>query len=336
MSPLAASASIDAAASRPLLEVADLVKHFPVRRGLLKRTVAHVRAVDGVSFELAPGETLCLVGESGCGKSTVGRLILRLIDPTAGSVRLNGEDITTLSRSEMRQKRKSLQIVFQDPYASLNPRMTAGRIVGEPIENFGGMTAADRETRVGDLFERVGLRRDAMRRYPFEFSGGQRQRLGLARALALNPSVIVADEPVSALDVSVQAQVLNLMMDLQADLKLAYLFISHDLGVVEHIADRVAVMYLGRIVEIAEKEQLFAAPRHPYTRALLSAAPIPDPKARRERIVLEGDVPSPMTPPSGCHFHTRCPFAFDRCRSESPVLRDAAAGGHRVACHLDA
>lgn len=336
MSPLAASASIDAAASRPLLEVADLVKHFPVRRGLLKRTVAHVRAVDGVSFELAPGETLCLVGESGCGKSTVGRLILRLIDPTAGSVRLNGEDITTLSRSEMRQKRKSLQIVFQDPYASLNPRMTAGRIVGEPIENFGGMTTADRETRVGDLFERVGLRRDAMRRYPFEFSGGQRQRLGLARALALNPSVIVADEPVSALDVSVQAQVLNLMMDLQADLKLAYLFISHDLGVVEHIADRVAVMYLGRIVEIAEKEQLFAAPRHPYTRALLSAAPIPDPKARRERIVLEGDVPSPMTPPSGCHFHTRCPFAFDRCRSESPVLRDAAAGGHRVACHLDA
>ncbi|MBV1694358.1 MAG: dipeptide ABC transporter ATP-binding protein [Hyphomicrobiales bacterium] len=336
MSPLAASASIDAAASRPLLEVADLVKHFPVRRGLLKRTVAHVRAVDGVSFELAPGETLCLVGESGCGKSTVGRLILRLIDPTAGSVRLNGEDITTLSRSEMRQKRKSLQIVFQDPYASLNPRMTAGRIVGEPIENFGGMTTADRETRVGDLFERVGLRRDAMRRYPFEFSGGQRQRLGLARALALNPSVIVADEPVSALDVSVQAQVLNLMMDLQADLKLAYLFISHDLGVVEHIADRVAVMYLGRIVEIAEKEQLFAAPRHPYTRALLSAAPIPDPKARRERIVLEGDVPSPMTPPSGCHFHTRCPFAFERCRSESPVLRDAGASGQRVACHLDA
>jgi oligopeptide/dipeptide ABC transporter ATP-binding protein len=334
MSPLAALK--DASPARPLLEVADLVKHFPVRRGLLKRTVAQVRAVDGVSFELAPGETLCLVGESGCGKSTVGRLILRLIDPTAGSVRLDGEDITTLSRSEMREKRKSLQIVFQDPYASLNPRMTAGRIVGEPIENFGGMTTADRETRVGDLFERVGLRRDAMRRYPFEFSGGQRQRLGLARALALNPSVIVADEPVSALDVSVQAQVLNLMMDLQADLKLAYLFISHDLGVVEHIADRVAVMYLGRIVEIAEKEQLFVAPRHPYTRALLSAAPVPDPKARRERIVLEGDVPSPMTPPPGCHFHTRCPFAFDRCRSESPVLRDAGTGNHRVACHLDA
>lgn len=333
MSSLALSAD---AAAKPLLEVADLVKHFPVRRGLLKRTVASVRAVDGVSFDLAPGETLCLVGESGCGKSTVGRLILRLIDPTAGSVRLDGEDITTLSRSQMRQQRQSLQIVFQDPYASLNPRMTAGRIVGEPIENFGLMSAAERGTRVGDLFERVGLRRDAMRRYPFEFSGGQRQRLGLARALALNPSVIVADEPVSALDVSVQAQVLNLMMDLQADLKLAYLFISHDLGVVEHIADRVAVMYLGRIVEIAEKERLFAAPRHPYTRALLSAAPIPDPKARRERIVLEGDVPSPMTPPSGCHFHTRCPFAFDRCRSESPTLRDAGAGGHRVACHLDA
>jgi oligopeptide/dipeptide ABC transporter ATP-binding protein len=324
-----------ASAPHPLVEVTDLVKYFPVKRGLLKRTVANVRAVDGVSFVLGARETLCLVGESGCGKSTVGRLILRLIDPTSGSVRLAGEDITKLSRAEMRLRRKSLQIVFQDPYASLNPRMTAGRIVGEPLENFSDVSASDRDSRVAELFERVGLRPDAMRRYPFEFSGGQRQRLGLARALALNPSVIVADEPVSALDVSVQAQVLNLMMDLQADLGLAYLFISHDLGVVEHIATRVAVMYLGRIVEIADKEELFASPRHPYTRALISAALIPDPKAKRERIVLEGDVPSPMNPPAGCHFHTRCPFATERCSKETPKLRTLAGGSSRqVACHF--
>lgn len=318
----------------PILEVNDLKKYFPVRRGLLQRVIAQIKAVDGVSFVLAAGETLCLVGESGCGKSTVGRLILRLIDPTSGNILFKGENITGLSREAMRSKRQALQIVFQDPYASLNPRLTAGTIVGEPLENFDRLGRAEREARVKELLGRVGLGGDAVNKYPFEFSGGQRQRLGIARALALSPSVIVADEPVSALDVSVQAQVLNLMMDLQQELGLAYLFISHDLGVVEHMADRVAVMYLGRIVEIADKEQLFASPRHPYTRALISAAPLPDPGAKRERIVLEGDVPSPMTPPSGCHFHTRCPFAFARCREEYPELRSGGEG-HRFACHLD-
>jgi oligopeptide/dipeptide ABC transporter ATP-binding protein len=317
-----------------VLEVQNLKKYFPVRRGLLQRTRAEIRAVDGVSFALKPGETLCLVGESGSGKSTVGRLVLRLIDPTDGSVRLDGHDITRLGREEMRPWRKRMQIVFQDPYASLNPRMTAGRIVAEPLENYSDASGPEHDALVARLFEKVGLRTDAMRRYPFEFSGGQRQRLGLARALALNPSLIVADEPVSALDVSVQAQVLNLMMDLQEELKLAYLFISHDLGVVEHIGHRVAVMYLGRIVEIAEKEELFARPLHPYTRALLAAAPIPNPRAKKERIVLEGDVPSPIAPPPGCHFHTRCPFAFQRCKTEAPVLREAG-GGRRFSCHLD-
>ena len=319
---------------RFVLEVDGLKKYFPVRRGLLQRTRAEIRAVDDVSFALEPGETLCLVGESGCGKSTAGRLVLRLIEPTEGSVRLDGHDITRLDREAMRPWRKRMQIVFQDPYSSLNPRLTAGRIVAEPLENFPDDSGSNRDERVAQLFERVGLRADSTARYPFEFSGGQRQRLGLARALALNPALIVADEPVSALDVSVQAQVLNLMMDLQEDLKLAYLFISHDLGVVEHIGHRVAVMYLGRIVEIAGKEELFARPLHPYTRALLAAAPIPNPRAKKERIVLEGDVPSPMAPPSGCHFHTRCPFAFPRCRTEAPVLRDAG-GGRRFSCHLD-
>ena len=316
------------------LEVEGLKKYFPVRRGFLKRTRAQIRAVDGVSFTIEPGETLCLVGESGSGKSTVGRLILRLIEPTAGSVRLDGYDITRLGREEMRPWRKRMQIVFQDPYASLNPRMTAGCIVAEPIENFPDPAGSNNRERVAQLFERVGLRADTVNRYPFEFSGGQRQRLGLARALALNPSLIIADEPVSALDVSVQAQVLNLMMDLQEDLKLAYLFISHDFGVVEHIGHRVAVMYLGRIVEIAGKEELFARPLHPYTRALLAAAPIPNPRAKKERIVLEGDMPSPTAPPSGCHFHTRCPFVFKRCRTEEPTLRDAG-GGRQFSCHLD-
>ena len=319
---------------RFVLEVDGLKKYFPVRRGLLKRTRAEIKAVDDVSFALEPGETLCLVGESGCGKSTAGRLVLRLIEPTEGSVRLDGHDITRLDREAMRPWRKRMQIVFQDPYSSLNPRLTAGQIVAEPLENFPDETGADRRERVAQLFERVGLRPDSTVRYPFEFSGGQRQRLGIARALALNPALIIADEPVSALDVSVQAQVLNLMMDLQEDLRLAYLFISHDLGVVEHIGHRVAVMYLGRIVEIAGKEELFARPLHPYTRALLAAAPIPNPRARKERIVLEGDVPSPMAPPSGCHFHTRCPFAFQRCRTEAPVLREAG-GGRRFSCHLD-
>jgi oligopeptide/dipeptide ABC transporter ATP-binding protein len=319
---------------RFVLEVENLRKYFPVRRGLLKRTRAEIKAVDGVSFALEPGETLCLVGESGCGKSTVGRLVLRLIEPTAGTVRLDGHDTTGLGREEMRPWRRRMQIVFQDPYASLNPRLTAGRIVAEPLENYADGGSLDHRERVLKLFERVGLRPESLSKYPFEFSGGQRQRLGLARALALNPALIVADEPVSALDVSVQAQVLNLMLDLQDDLKLAYLFISHDLGVVEHIAHRVAVMYLGRIVEIAGKEELFARPLHPYTRALLAAAPIPDPRARKERIVLEGDVPSPIAPPPGCHFHTRCPFVFDRCRKEEPVLREAGSG-RRFACHLE-
>jgi oligopeptide/dipeptide ABC transporter ATP-binding protein len=317
-----------------ILTVNDLKKHFPVRRGLLQRAVAEVKAVDGVSFALAAGETLCLVGESGCGKSTVGRLILRLIDPTSGSIVFKGEDITALSREAMRSKRQGLQIVFQDPYASLNPRLTAGTIVGEPLENFDRLGRGEREGRVKALLARVGLGAEALHKYPFEFSGGQRQRLGIARALALSPSLIIADEPVSALDVSVQAQVLNLMMDLQEELGLTYLFISHDLGVVEHMADRVAVMYLGRIVEIADKEELFARPRHPYTRALISAAPLPDPGAKRERIVLEGDVPSPMSPPKGCHFHTRCPFAVARCRADYPELRSAGPL-HHIACHLD-
>jgi oligopeptide/dipeptide ABC transporter ATP-binding protein len=317
-----------------ILTVNDLKKHFPVRRGLLQRAVAEVKAVDGVSFALAAGETLCLVGESGCGKSTVGRLILRLIDATSGSIVFKGEDITALSREAMRSKRQGLQIVFQDPYASLNPRLTAGTIVGEPLENFDRLGRGEREGRVKALLARVGLGAEALHKYPFEFSGGQRQRLGIARALALSPSLIIADEPVSALDVSVQAQVLNLMMDLQEELGLTYLFISHDLGVVEHMADRVAVMYLGRIVEIADKEELFARPRHPYTRALISAAPLPDPGAKRERIVLEGDVPSPMSPPKGCHFHTRCPFAVARCRADYPELRSAGPM-HHFACHLD-
>jgi oligopeptide/dipeptide ABC transporter ATP-binding protein len=331
---LPARGGTEVRAGRFVLEVDGLKKYFPMRRGLLKRTRADVRAVDGVSFAIEPGETLCLVGESGSGKSTVGRLVLRLIEPTAGSVYLDGHDITRLDREAMRPWRKRMQIVFQDPYASLNPRMTAGRIVAEPLENFPDSGSSDNMGRVVQLFERVGLRADTVDRYPFEFSGGQRQRLGLARALALNPSLIIADEPVSALDVSVQAQALNLMMDLQDELKLAYLFISHDLGVVEHIGHRVAVMYLGRIVEIAGKEELFARPLHPYTRALLAAAPIPNPRAKKERLVLEGDMPSPMAPPSGCHFHTRCPLAFKRCQTEEPVLRDGG-GGRQFSCHLD-
>jgi oligopeptide/dipeptide ABC transporter ATP-binding protein len=317
----------------PVIEVSDLKKHFPLQRGLLGRTVALVKAVDGVSFAIAPGETLCLVGESGCGKSTVGKLLLRLLEPTDGTIRLDGADITRLDAGAMRPHRRRMQMVFQDPYASLNPRLIAGRIVSEPLENYAEITPAERDHRVAELFEKVGLRTDAMRRYPFEFSGGQRQRLGIARALALNPALIIADEPVSALDVSVQAQVLNLMMDLQEELGLAYLFVSHDLGVVEHIGHRVAVMYLGRIVEIATKEALFENPLHPYTRALMSAAPVPDPHAKRERIVLQGDVPSPIDPPPGCAFHTRCPFAFDRCRVEQPALAPAA-DGRLVACHL--
>jgi oligopeptide/dipeptide ABC transporter ATP-binding protein len=317
----------------PLIEVARLKKHFPLGGGVFGRNAATVKAVDGVDFTIARGETLCLVGESGCGKSTVSKLVLRLMEPSGGTIRLDGEDITHLDAGAMRPHRKRMQMVFQDPYASLNPRLAAGRIVGEPLENYSDIGRDEREARVTELFQQVGLRPDAMKRYPFEFSGGQRQRLGIARALALNPAIIIADEPVSALDVSVQAQVLNLMMDLQEQLGLAYLFVSHDLGVVEHIGHRVAVMYLGRIVEIADKEALFANPLHPYTQALMAAAPIADPHAKRERIVLQGDVPSPINPPSGCTFHTRCPRAIDRCKAETPALKPAA-DGRQVACHL--
>ena len=316
-----------------VLRVEGLKKLFPVRRGVLQRVAGHVRAVDGVSFAIQAGETLCLVGESGCGKSTVGKTILRLQEPTAGQIWLGGTNVTTLDEEQMRVHRREVQMVFQDPYSSLNPRMRAGQIIAEPLENFGLAEGAEKDRQVHSLLEKVGLRKDAAERFPFEFSGGQRQRLGIARALALNPKLIVADEPVSALDVSVQAQVLNLLMDLQDEFGLAYLFISHDLAVVEHIGHRIAVMYLGRIVELAPKDRIFAQPQHPYSEALMAAAPIADPKSRRKRLVIEGDVPSPMNPPPGCHFHTRCPYVVERCRQEYPPLQEIAPG-HVVACHL--
>ena len=316
-----------------VLRVEGLKKFFPVHRGVLQRVAGHVRAVDGVSFSIAAGETLCLVGESGCGKSTVGKTILRLLEPSGGQIWLGGAEVTQLSEEGMRGHRRQAQMVFQDPYSSLNPRMRVGQIVAEPLENYGLAQGAEKERQVEQLLEKVGLRKDAMQRFPFEFSGGQRQRLGIARALALNPKLIVADEPVSALDVSVQAQVLNLLMDLQEEFGLAYLFISHDLAVVEHIGHRIAVMYLGRIVELSSKERIFSRPLHPYTEALMAAAPIADPRARRERLVIEGDVPSPMNPPPGCHFHTRCPYAVARCKTEDPPLQEVAPG-HVVACHL--
>ena len=317
----------------PVLRVTDLKKHFPVQRGLLSRVAGQVYAVDGVSFDIGRGETLCLVGESGCGKTTVAKTVMRLLEPTSGKVALSGVDITRLSEAELRAHRRQMQMVFQDPYSSLNPHLSAGAIVSEPLTKFDLASGADLEQRIASLFERVGLRVDAARKYPFEFSGGQRQRLGIARALALNPSLIVADEPVSALDVSVQAQVLNLLIDLQEELGLAYLFVSHDLAVVEHIGHRIAVMYLGRIVELAGNADLFSEPLHPYTEALLAAAPLPEPGLRRERRIVQGDVPSPMTPPPGCHFHTRCPYARERCRIETPRLEEVKPA-HWVACHL--
>ena len=316
-----------------VLRVEDLSTWFPVRQGLLQGVRGHVKAVDGVSFGIAAGETLCLVGESGCGKSTVGKTVLRLIEPTAGRIWLGDTEVTGLDEAAMRPHRRHLQMVFQDPYASLNPRLKAGQIIAEPLDNYGLAPGAERRPRLEALLNQVGLRPDALERYPFEFSGGQRQRLGIARALALNPRLIVADEPVSALDVSVQAQVLNLLKDLQDELGLAYLFISHDLGVVEHVAHRVAVMYLGRIVEMGPRERIFSAPTHPYTEALMAAAPVADPRLKRERLLIEGDVPSPIDPPAGCHFHTRCPLAQERCRREAPTLRPVAEG-HVVSCHL--
>jgi peptide/nickel transport system ATP-binding protein len=322
-----------AAAAAPLLSVKGLVKHFPVRKGLLRRTVGQVHAIDDISFDIAPGETLGLVGESGCGKSTTGKAILKLIEPTAGEITLGGERIDRLSRREMRPYRRQLQVVFQDPYSSLNPRLKIRDIIAEPLVNYGVGKGKAIAQRVEELAGKVGLRPDTLDRYPHEFSGGQRQRIGIARALALHPSLIVCDEPVSALDVSVQAQVINLLVDLQREFSLAYLFIAHDIAVVEHISHRVAVMYLGKIVEIAERSELFTRPQHPYTEALLSAVPLPDPDIPKKRIVLQGDVPSPIDPPSGCRFHTRCPYAFDRCSVEEPHLRETATG-HRVACHL--
>ncbi|HWD58267.1 MAG TPA: dipeptide ABC transporter ATP-binding protein [Stellaceae bacterium] len=326
-------AAPEPAARGKVLEIVELKKHFPVKRGLLRRTVGQVYAVDGVSFSIGEGETLGLVGESGCGKSTVARTVLRLIEPTAGSIRLDGHDVTRLGKSAMRPYRRQMQMIFQDPFSSLNPRMSAGDIVGEPLSVHGLAHGKEKEALTAEIFDQVGLRRSQMRAFPHEFSGGQRQRISIARALALNPRLIVADEPVSALDVSIQAQVINLMMDLQREKRLSYLFIAHDLAVVEHISHRIAVMYLGRIVEYADKKTLFTQPKHPYTEALLSAVPVPNPKLRREKRLLQGDVPSPINPPPGCTFHTRCPYVMARCKVEVPVLKEIAPG-HGVSCHL--
>ena len=322
-------------AAAPVLEVENLVKRFPLRAGPFRRGAGWVNAVNGVSFRVRPGETLGVVGESGCGKTTLGKTVMRLLRPDGGRITLHGRDVTEASDAELRTSRRDVQMVFQDPFSSLNPRMTCGRIVAEPLEIHGLAPRRGKEERVAEMFERVGLRPEQIDRYPHQLSGGQRQRLGIARALALEPSLIIADEPVSALDVSVQAQVLNLLRSLQGGSRLAYLFISHDLAVVEHVAHRIAVMYLGRVVELAEKRALFSTPRHPYTEALLAAVPtpVPRPGARRERPILHGEVPSPVNPPPGCAFHTRCPIAEAVCRRETPPLR-MVSPEHRVACHF--
>jgi oligopeptide transport system ATP-binding protein len=317
-----------------LVEVRDLAKYFPIHAGLLSRHVADVKAVDGVSFDIDAGETLGLVGESGSGKTTIGRMLLHLLPATKGSIRYDGAEITTMRADDIRRLRRQIQIIFQDPYASLNPRMTIGEIIGEPLRIHHIATGKAALERVQELLRLVGLRPYSANRYPHEFSGGQRQRIGIARALAVDPKFIVCDEPVSALDVSIQAQVINLLEDLQRQLGLTYLFIAHDLSVVRHISTRVAVMYVGKIVELSSRDTLYERPLHPYTQALLSAIPIPDPSAerRRKRIVLSGDIPSPVNPPSGCRFHTRCPVAFERCKVEDPAFKDYG-GGHFTACH---
>ncbi len=320
-----------------LVEVKGLKKHFPIMRGILRKQVGAVQAVDGVTFDIYKGETLGLVGESGCGKSTTGRTILQLLEPTEGEVNYEGQDLTALNKSEMRKARRNMQMIFQDPYASLNPRMSIGSIIGEPLQIHGLGDSESRSERISELMKLVGLNPYFINRYPHEFSGGQRQRIGIARALATNPSFIVADEPISALDVSIQAQVVNLLDDLKEELGLTYLFIAHDLSMVRYISDRVAVMYLGRIVELSDRDGIFDRPLHPYTQALLSAIPIPDPEKedKRQRLILEGDVPSPADPPSGCHFHPRCGYATEICSKEDPEFRDLSSNGteHMVACH---